>query len=1035
MKVVQIRSVRYKLLLLVLVTNLCALVLAGASLLYHDLSDNRDTTVRELNSIAAILGQGSALAIDFDDAKVVTENLAQLRANDNILAAAIYKPRGQLFASYRREPTVLAPPADLMPADRAEFGARELIVVKRIVDQEGVHGTVYLRERYDFGAWLRSYLGILAAVLLASLLLGVGLSSLLERWISGPIMSVSEVARRVMRERNFRLRAPKHSEDEVGQLADAFNGMLQTLEHEITERAAAETEVRVLNAGLEARVAERTGELRVANAALQTRTQEAESANRAKADFLANMSHEIRTPMNGILGLAYLLEQRPLDADAADLVHKIRNAGRSLQAIINDILDLSKIEAGRLEIERVPFELSDVLDNLASIMAASAGDKDVELTIAPSPYAGQLVGDALRLEQVLINLTGNAIKFTSHGAVSVDLALLEQTEQRAVLRFAVIDTGIGIAADKLQHIFSSFSQADTSTTRRYGGTGLGLTICRHLVEHMGGEIGVTSEPGRGSEFWFTIPFDRVPAGTVEPAALTNLDVLVVDDSGISRDNIARLARGLGWRATLAASGAQGLEALRQRHAAGARFDALLLDWQMPEMDGLQLARLFRQDYPADASPVLMMVSAFAREELLRQRDIELVDGVMTKPVTSSCLYNALAQALMRRGGQGSVRPDRPASKRIAGVRVLVTDDSDINREVASRILSAEGATVSLANNGREAIDWLLQHPDAIDIVLMDVQMPVLDGYEATRMLRQMPAFADLPVVALTAGAFQRQQDEARAAGMDAFVAKPFNVDELMNVVRRLARSTAPAPDAGSGAMPDSARAAEPGEGMLPVTPAFPATLPGIDLKRAQSVWQDWAPYSAILNRFAADFHDVADRLEAELAASGPGSLGPLCHQLKGVAGNIALPELAQCAADVETAALHGGDPGALLPALRGALATVLASIAELTRHVAETGKVAAVAHQAEGGNTAGQDTAALALHAQTTRQLLLELLACLDQDNPDVAAPLLAVLAPRLPADAIALVQSRLDDFDFRGAEAELRLLISDSPAGSGAAP
>jgi signal transduction histidine kinase/CheY-like chemotaxis protein len=1006
----QIRSVRRKLLLLVLATNLCALALAGVSLLYHDLSDNRATTVRELTSIAAILGQGSALAIEFDDAKVANENLALLRANANILTAAIYTTRGQLFAAYRRDDSAPAPPAVLMPGDGAEFGTGDLTVFRRIADKEGLRGTVYLREHYDLGAWLRGYLAILAAVLLGSLLLGLGLSSLLQRWISGPIMSVSEIARQVMRERNYGLRAPKVSEDEVGQLTDAFNGMLQTLEHEITERAAAETEVRALNAGLEAHVAARTGELRVANAALEVRTVEAEAANRAKADFLANMSHEIRTPMNGIMGLAYLLEQRQLDADSADLVRKIRNAGRSLQAIINDILDLSKIEAGRLEIERVPFDLSDVLDNLASIMAASAGDKDVELTIAPPPRVGQLVGDSLRLEQVLINLTGNAIKFTTHGAVSIGLTLLEHADNRAVLRFAVIDTGIGIPADKLQHIFSAFSQADSSTTRRYGGSGLGLTICRHLVEHMGGEIGVTSVPGRGSEFWFVIPFDCVAAGQVEPAALTNLDVLVVDDSDISRDNIALMARGLGWRASQAVSGTLALECVRQRHGAAGGFDALLLDWQMPGMDGMQLARQIRLNYPSDAQPVLMMVTAYARDELLRQPDIELVDGILTKPVTSSCLYNALAQALRRRGGEDDRPQERPASLRIAGVRVLVTDDSDINREVASRILSAEGATVSLASNGQEAVDWLRLNPDAVDIVLMDVQMPVLDGYEATRLLRESPVFADLPVVALTAGAFKSQQDEAREAGMNAFVAKPFNVDELMEVVRRLARVAPAAPTAVS---PVPAPHAAP-------TPA-PLPLPGIDLARALVVWKEREPYSAILGRFAADFGDIADRLEAALAASGPSGMDALCHQLKGVAGNLALPEVARLAAELQKAVAHDGDAAGLIVALRGALATVLESIAVLAVQVAEQ------AAAAPAPSTAAQDAAGAALDAQTTTELLAALLACLDQDNPDAAAPLLAALASRLPAGAADAVRSRLDNFDFRGAEAEVRALI-DAP-------
>jgi CheY-like chemotaxis protein len=361
--------------------------------------------------------------------------------------------------------------------------------------------------------------------------------------------------------------------------------------------------------------------------------------------------------------------------------------------------------------------------------------------------------------------------------------------------------------------------------------------------------------------------------------------------------------------------------------------------------------------------------------------------------------------------------------RIAGVRVLVTDDSDINREVASRILSAEGATVSVACDGREAVDWLLLNPDAVDIVLMDVQMPVMDGYEATRLLRQSPLFADLPIVALTAGAFKSQQEEAREAGMDAFVAKPFNVDELMEVVRRLARvGPAQAGDASGQAAPPA-----------PVTPTAPqlasppplplplaAPLDGIDFARAGQVWTELEPYSAVLGRFAADYGDVADRLAAELAARGPAGMDALCHQLKGVAGNLALPEVSRLAGELQKAAAYGGDAAGLVAQLRGALATALESIAALASRVDQGGGTAAGPSPSQSAD---------APWAPATAELLAGLLACLDQDNPDVAAPLLAALAPRLPADVISAVRSRLDDFDFRGAEAEVRALIAAEDA------
>ncbi|MDR7375904.1 signal transduction histidine kinase/CheY-like chemotaxis protein [Rhodoferax ferrireducens] len=996
----RLRSVRHKLLLMVLVANFFTLMAAGAALFYHDLMENRTKTAAELTTLAGILGQGSAAALEFDDPKVAHENLAQLRANPNIVAAAIYTATGALFAHYVDNSAGEGAIPGTPEPEGFRFEGGELVAFKHIQIQRTTVGTIYLKERYELATWLRDYLFILGSVLLGSLALGLLISAWLQRWVSGPIQAVSTVAQRVMEQRNYQLRADKTTEDEVGQLADSFNGMLQTLEHEIAERSGAETAVRNLNAELEQRVAGRTTELQIANQTLVTRTEEAETANRAKADFLANMSHEIRTPMNAILGLAYLLDRSQLSADASDLVKKIRGAGRSLQSIINDILDFSKIEAGRLEIEHAPFRLADVLDNLAGIMAANVGDKDLELVIAPLPdIAGQVLGDALRLEQVLINLTGNAIKFTDHGSITVGIQLLSRDEKTVKLRFSVSDSGIGIPLDKQANIFAAFAQADVSTTRRFGGTGLGLTICRHLVAKMNGEIGVTSQPGRGSEFWFTIPFEWSASTDYALPEMASLDVLIADDNDAARENLSLTARSIGWTANQAESGEAAIRKIQNKFDSKNTYDVLLLDWKMPGMDGLAAAAKIRQTFKDATSPIVLMVTAFSRDDLLRQPGIEGVDGILSKPVTSSTLYNAVSEALHRRG-HGSARlaagPLGRTTQRVEGVRVLVVDDSEINREVAMRILLADGAVVHLANDGQAALDWLQRNPKGVDIVLMDVQMPLMDGYEATRQLRALPQFAVLPIVALTAGAFKAQQDAALQAGMNAFVAKPFDVEELMLTIQRLTHF--------------QPRLVEPGQVTLPLPlplpPAASAALdmPGIAVGKGLHVWRDLAVYRRFLSRFAADYAGFGAQLSPQYAADVR-TARALVHKLHGAAGNLALTDVARCAAAVEAAG-DGVHPGPALVELRAALETALASIALFTSE-----------------RPAATAAAEVQVDAQRVAPLLVELLGALDTDNPDGASQLSEVLAPLLPPDALQALQACITDFDFRKAEAEVRLL------------
>ncbi|AXE30817.1 hypothetical protein DK842_13515 [Chromobacterium phragmitis] len=720
-----------------------------------------------------------------------------------------------------------------------------------------------------------------------------------------------------------------------------------------------------------------------AEAALRLAKESAEAASRAKADFLSNMSHEIRTPMNAVLGLAYLLEKAGLPASALDLVHKIRVAGRSLQGIINDILDFSKIEAGNLEIEQVPFCLGDVLDNLSTIMSANAGDRDIELVISPPPAdIDHLRGDSLRLEQVLINLTSNAIKFTETGHVKVDIQPLETSSQHVVLRFAVVDTGIGIPEAKQRELFQPFTQADASTTRRFGGSGLGLAISRRLVTLMGGEIGLNSQPGEGCEFWFTLRFPREVGIRLSAPEMANLSVLIADDNPIARETLDITAGELGWEVSTTASGGEAVERVRAAQEAGRPVDVVVLDWKMPEMDGLAAAQAIRRLCRGQRMPIILMATAYSRELLKAEPAAGEINEVLNKPVTPSGLYNAVARALRPLQAAAAVQPQ--SNNRLDGLRLLVVDDSDINREVALRIFEDEGAVVALASDGREALDWLRQNHGDVDIVLMDVQMPVMDGYEATRAIRAAPELSHLPVVALTAGAFQTQQDAAREAGMTDYIAKPFDVDTAINLLRRLA-----------GKKPSDA------EEPVRRPPSLNPDLPGLALSRGLLIWRDADVYRQYLRKFARDYGDCVDALaQAESEAAQA-----LTHKLKGAAGNLALEEVSARAARLEASLAAGRDPALELAALRVALCQALESIA---RYAPVPSPAAADAPAAA--------SASLAL-------LLHQAMQAFNLDNPAEVEPVLSQLGQLLPSDQLAPLRDAVENFDFRGGEAATQAL------------
>ncbi|WP_230874709.1 response regulator [Methylomonas sp. LL1] len=759
---------------------------------------------------------------------------------------------------------------------------------------------------------------------------------------------------------------------------------------DISERKRAQDEIIHMNEILEQRVVERTAELQAAR-------QEAERLSSVKGNFLANMSHEIRTPMNAILGLAYLLEKANLAAEEQNLVKKIRIAGRSLLGIINDILDFSKIESGRLEIEHAPFRLNDVLDNVATLMSAVEYRHDVELVMGPAPEGMEFLrGDALRLEQILVNLTSNALKFTERGSVTLTVTRVPVMNGQDYLRFSVQDTGKGIAPDKQIEIFSPFAQEDTSTTRCFGGTGLGLSICRCLVKMMGGEIGVISELGNGSEFWFVLPVELVePQDYVQPA-MAFQNVLIADDHPLAREMLAATVRSLGWNPEVVSSGEEAVQRVIARAQNNKLPDLLLLDWRMPGMDGLTAGQQIKQALGnIPNAPLIVMATAHDRDALVREPGSNLADAILNKPVTASALYNAVSEA--KRRHNGDLAPDSTTlaanDSRLYPLRVLVVDDSEINRDMARRILESEGAIVHLADDGKTALQWLSDNPDRIDVVLMDIQMPLMDGYEATRQIRNTLDLASLPIIALTAGAFKNQQAAALAAGMNGFIAKPFDVDDLIRQLQQYATGHHQ-------------------ENTAPITTSRPANTktgpaPIIDLERGVRSWGDVETYHKYLRKFAdAHGHD-GDEIGTLIAQGSLEHARVSAHKLKGTAGNLAMMVVWELAEKIERALIEGRETGDWPKTLQLALDDVLSEITGLTKP-----------------NSPNDGAISCIADSDAPLRLLRELLLALDRDNPDEAEPALAALEKLLPLQMLQPIRELLDNFDFRAAEEQTKALI-----------
>ena len=640
-----------------------------------------------------------------------------------------------------------------------------------------------------------------------------------------------------------------------------------------------------------------------AQAALAQRTREAEAASQAKSEFVANMSHEIRTPMNAVLGLLQLLQLSGLNARQQDYVHKAEGAARSLLAILNDILDFSKVESGKLVLDDAPFRLDELLRNLSVVLSSALQHKEVEVLFQLDPAVPRVLhGDGLRLQQVLLNLAGNALKFTERGEVVVSLQLLQAGPERVRVEFAVRDTGIGIAADRLEAIFEGFTQAEASTTRRFGGTGLGLAISRRLVHLMGGELTVTSTPGQGSRFAFTLELGcdahtRVQEGaSLAPPGPRpqGLRVLIADDNATARQVLSAMVESFGWQVQTASNGAQALQLLTAAAEQGAPFDILCVDCVMPEMDGWETIKQLRARQGATL-PVILMITAHGRAMALQHLDEPgdgpeggpVLDGFLVKPVTPSMLFDAVAQATQ---GASVVQEcsTEPLPHTLAGMRLLVVEDNPLNQQVARELLGHAGAEVEVAQDGVHALACVRNAPQPYDAILMDVQMPRMDGYTATRVLRQEMGVTT-PIIAMTANALPADRAACLAAGMSDHIGKPIDARELIALLLRYCPREAGAPEATEvhGA-----------NERLPL-PSVPA---GFDVDAALARLGGNHPLFARLARQWQ--HESAAMVAAAGTALQQGDyLGAAraMHTFKGVAATLGATALAQQAAQAEVA--------------------------------------------------------------------------------------------------------------------------------------